>query len=215
MASRNESGTRARGGAVMNTPSALHVAALRQCLHTLEAELGVVEGWGATLAEHLPGGARLLVAGNGGSAAQAQHLTAEIVGRFGMDRPPFSAIALHADTSSLTAIGNDYGFEEIFARQISAHGRRGDFLLTLSTSGSSPNLVAALGAAQSAGVRAWALTGAGPNRMMDVADHAVAIRSHDTTILQEIHLVAIHVLCASFEEALSAASNGQREILGL
>ncbi|CAM5680972.1 D-sedoheptulose 7-phosphate isomerase OS=Streptomyces griseomycini OX=66895 GN=FHS37_002862 PE=4 SV=1 [Streptomyces griseomycini] len=107
----------------------------------------------------LGGGGRLLAAGNGGSAAQAQHLTAEIVGRYRDDRPPFSAIALHADTSSTTAIANDYGVDEVFARQVRAHGREGDVLMLLSTTGASANLLSAADAARAAGVRVWALTG--------------------------------------------------------
>lgn len=104
------------------------------------------------------------MAGNGGSAAEAQHLTAELVGKLHDDRQPLSAIALHAETSALTAIANDYGYTDVYARQVRAHGRPGDVLLLLSTSGTSPNLVAAAQAARDVGVTTWALTGAAPIR---------------------------------------------------
>ena len=106
-----------------------------------------------------------MAAGNGGSAAQAQHLTAELVGRFGAERRALSAIALHAETSSLTAVGNGYGFEEIFARQVRAHGRRGDVLVVLSTSGSSANLPAAAREARTTGMHTWVLTWPLPNEL--------------------------------------------------
>src|SRR3954470_3751889 len=115
------------------------------------------------LAATLSGGGRLLALGNGGSAAQAQHLSAEIVGRYRDDRPPYSAIALCTEGAALTAIGNDYGVEHMFARQVAGHGRPGDILLALSTSGGSPNVLAALAAATTARMTTLALTGAAPN----------------------------------------------------
>ncbi|MDQ4130592.1 MAG: SIS domain-containing protein, partial [Actinomycetota bacterium] len=121
-----------------------HVGALIDTLGHILTELPVLEGWGRELAHILRSGGRLLAVGNGGSAAQAQHLTAELVGRYRDDRRPFSAISLHADTSSLTAIANDYGIEAAFARQVVAHGREGDVLIALSTSGHSRNVVAAV-----------------------------------------------------------------------
>jgi D-sedoheptulose 7-phosphate isomerase len=190
---------------VIKTAS-LRVAALRACLTSMEPELGTVESWGTDLARRLPGGGRLLVAGNGGSAAQAQHLTAEIVGRFRNDRPPFSAIALHAETSTVTAVGNDYGFDQVFARQVVAHGRRGDVLLVLSTSGASPNLVTAVTAARAEGLGTWAMTGPPPNPIAGVVDEVVAIRSNDPATVQEAHLVAIHVLCACFDSEVTATA---------
>src|SRR5690606_34246671 len=112
----------------------------------LRAQVPLVEGWGRELAARLASGSRLLAAGNGGSAAQAQHLTAELVGRYRDERAPLSAIALHAETSALTAIVNDYGIDEMFARQVRAHGRPGDVLVVMSTSGRSPNMLAAAAA---------------------------------------------------------------------
>ena len=139
-----------------------HLGGLRATLDGLAGESGRIERWGVDLATRLSRGSRLLAAGNGGSAAEAQHLTAELVGRYRGEREPLSAIALHADTSAITALGNDYGYEEVFARQVRAHGRPGDVLMLLSTSGRSPNLVAAAEAAgRSLGLTVWALTGPG------------------------------------------------------
>ncbi len=111
--------------------------------------------WGQHLATILTSGGRLLIAGNGGSAAEAQHLSAELVGRYRHERRPLPVMALHADTSTLTAISNDYGYEQSFARQVSAHGRPADVLLTLSTSGRSPNILTAIAAARAQGLSTW------------------------------------------------------------
>ncbi len=161
--------------------------------------------WGHRLAAVLPAGGRLLAAGNGGSAAQAQHLTAELVGRYREERPAYSAIALHAETSSLTAIGNDYGFEQVFARQVAAHGRDGDVLVLLSTSGRSGNLLSAAMTARAAGMEVWALTGAAPNPLAEAADQALCIDAASTATVQEAHLVAVHLLCESFDAALASS----------
>ncbi|MBQ0977053.1 MULTISPECIES: SIS domain-containing protein [Micromonospora] len=161
--------------------------------------------WGADLAHRLAGGGRLLVAGNGGSAAEAQHLTAELVGKLHHDRQPLSAIALHAETSALTAIANDYGYTDVYARQVRAHGRPGDVLLLLSTSGSSANLITAALAAREAGLTSWALTGATPNPLADACDEVLAVASPDTQVVQELHLVTSHLLCEYLEQELPAA----------
>jgi rfaE bifunctional protein nucleotidyltransferase chain/domain len=158
--------------------------------------------WGSELAAALSGGARLLIAGNGGSAAQAQHLSAELVGRFGTDRRPLSAIALHADTSSMTAIGNDFGFAQVYSRQVAAHGRAGDVLLVLSTSGRSRNLLQAVSQARTMGVRTWAWTGPAPNPLADASDDHLSVDA-GTCATQECHLVAIHLLCAAVDEAFA------------
>ncbi|WP_433554629.1 D-sedoheptulose-7-phosphate isomerase [Micromonospora zamorensis] len=161
--------------------------------------------WGADLAHRLAGGGRLLVAGNGGSAAEAQHLTAELVGKLHHDRQPLSAIALHAETSALTAIANDYGYTDVYARQVRAHGRPGDVLLLLSTSGTSANLVTAALAAREVGLTSWALTGAAPNPLADACDEVLAVASPDTQVVQELHLVTSHLLCEYLEQELPAA----------
>lgn len=158
--------------------------------------------WAGHLAGVLDSGGRLLVAGNGGSAAEAQHLTAELVGRFQSDRRPLSAIPLHADTSSLTAIGNDYGAEEVFARQVRAHGRPGDVLVVMSTSGRSANVLAAVRAARQLSLTTWALTGPTPNPLAEACDDAVDVPAGDPATVQEIHLVAVHMLCAALDRVL-------------
>jgi len=165
---------------------------------------GVLSRWGHRLAHRLSGGGRLLAAGNGGSAAQAQHLTSELVGRFVADREPFSAIALHAETSALTAIGNDYGYGQVFARQVRAHGRPGDVLLLLSSSGRSENVLAAAAAARTAGLAVWAMTGPAPNPLASACDEALAVACHDVGHVQEMHLIAVHLLCEALESALAS-----------
>jgi len=183
---------------------AQHLVHLRAGLRSLEQQAPTVEAWGRELAGLLADGHRLLAAGNGGSAAEAQHLTAELVGRFeAPDRPPLSAIALHAETSTVTAIGNDFGSDEVFARQVRAHGRPGDVLLLLSTSGSSANLLTAAAAARSADVQVWALTGPRPNPLAAAADRAITVQSPAPTAVQEVHLVAVHALCSAVEHHLA------------
>ena len=145
-------------------------------------------------------GGRLLAAGNGGSAAEAQHLTAELVGRFRADRRPFSAICLSAETSSVTAIVNDYGADEMFARQVEAHGRAGDVLVLLSTSGRSPNVVAAAERGRELGLHVWAMTGPAPNPLAAACDDALCVDAPSTATVQEFHLVALHLLCAAVDE---------------
>ncbi|HYH48142.1 MAG TPA: D-glycero-beta-D-manno-heptose 1-phosphate adenylyltransferase [Acidimicrobiia bacterium] len=181
-----------------------HLAALASPLAELSAEVDRLERWGRHLASVLTAGGRLLALGNGGSAAQAQHLTSELVGRYRDDRPPFSAIALHAESSSLTAIANDYGYEEALARQVRAHGRPGDVLVALSTSGRSPNVLAAVAAARELGIVVWALTGPAPNPLQQAADDALSVDAATPTA-QEVHQIAVHLLCAAFEHAVTPA----------
>ena len=203
-----------RGAAEVVSPDACthltgqeHVTSLTAALHSVTAQLDALDGWGRLLAGVLcgPGRGRLLAAGNGGSAAQAQHLTAELVGRYRADRPPFSAICLTAETSSLTAIANDYPADELFARQVEAHGRAGDVLVLLSTSGRSPNALAAARRAHDCGLTVLALTGPAPNPLAATADEAVCIDSAWTATVQECHLVALHLVCAAFDAAVLAS----------
>ncbi|HEX2028360.1 MAG TPA: SIS domain-containing protein [Nitriliruptorales bacterium] len=194
----------------MNSPQPLlhghaHIHALVAALADLADEVDRVERWGRQLAALLQPGARLLACGNGGSAAEAQHLTAELVGRYRDDRPPLSAIALHAETSSLTAIANDYGDEEAFARQVAAHGRAGDVLVALSTSGRSSNVLAAVRRARELGLRTWAMTGPPPNPLARLCDEAIAVAAPSTATVQEAHLVLVHLLCAAVDVALGVA----------
>lgn len=180
-----------------------HLAALRRALAALEPEVPTLEAWGARLARVLLHGGRLLAAGNGGSAAQAQHLTSELVGRYVDERPPLSAIALHAESSSLTAIANDYGAAAAYARQVRAHGRPGDVLLALSTSGRSSNVLTCAEEALDGRLTVWALTGSLPNPLAALADEAVAVEARETATVQEVHQVAVHLLCAAVDRAVA------------
>jgi D-sedoheptulose 7-phosphate isomerase len=181
-----------------------HVDRLAAALPALRAAAPTLARWGADLAGRLLAGSRLLAAGNGGSAAEAQHLTAELVGRFDGERRALSAIALHADSSAVTAIGNDYGYAEVYARQVRAHARPGDVVLLFSTSGRSPNLVAAAAAAAAAGATSWAVTGPGPNPLADACDGAVCLPG-DAATVQECHLAALHMLCRAVDATVRAA----------
>ncbi|GGS61074.1 D-sedoheptulose-7-phosphate isomerase [Streptomyces cinerochromogenes] len=195
----------------MNTATGTtHCDDLAKALEAFREHGPLLERWGTELARRLGSGARLLVAGNGGSAAQAQHLTAELVGRYRDDRPPFSAVALHADTSSTTAIANDYGVQEVFARQTAAHGRPGDVLLLLSTSGASANLLTAADAAHRLGMTVWALTGRAPNPLQLGADDALCADAPVAATVQELHLVAVHMLCEAFDQAVERGEAGHR-----
>jgi D-sedoheptulose 7-phosphate isomerase len=188
-----------------------HLAALAEALAGFESEVDRIEGWGRHLARVLLSGGRLLAAGNGGSAAHAQHLTSELVGRYRDDRPAFSALALHAEGSSLTAITNDYGAEEAFARQVRAHGRPGDVLVALSTSGGSPNVLAAAAAALQCEMTVWALTGRYPNPLARLAHDALCIPAPATATVQEVHQVAVHLICAAVDAAVGVSSPAARE----
>ncbi|HEV7828845.1 MAG TPA: SIS domain-containing protein [Pseudonocardiaceae bacterium] len=184
-----------------------HFIALRIALARIEDSAGSrIESWGRHLAGVLDGGGRLLACGNGGSAAEAQHLTGELVGRFRHERRPLSAIALHADTSALTAISNDYGGHESFARQVFAHGRSGDVLIALSTSGVSRNVVSAAKAAHEVGMTAWALTGPAPNTLAALCDDAIAVEAPSAATVQEIHLAIVHALCISIDDTLGVVA---------
>nr|WP_242535082.1 D-sedoheptulose 7-phosphate isomerase [Roseococcus suduntuyensis] len=150
----------------------------------------------------LQGGRKLLLCGNGGSAADAQHWAAELVGRFLHDRPPLPAIALTTDSSALTCIGNDYGFDQVFARQVAALGQGGDVLFALSTSGNSANVLAALEAARARGMVCVGFTGARGGRMGALCDHLLRVPSTETARVQEGHEALGHALCGAIEAAL-------------
>jgi D-sedoheptulose 7-phosphate isomerase len=179
-----------------------HLAALATAATRNTAAAETVHAWGLHLAAVLEGGGRLLACGNGGSAAEAQHLTGELVGRFRQDRRPYAGIALHADTSAGTAILNDYGLDELYARQVRAHGRPGDVLVALSTSGTSSNVLAAAKAAQDVGVTVWSLTGPAPNPLAAISDDAVCVEAPTMATVQEIHLSLVHALCLALDHAL-------------
>lgn len=183
-----------------------HLAELTTALNAFGPAADLAHQWGTQVAATFRSGGRLLAAGNGGSAAQAQHLTAELVGRFRFDRQPLSAICLSAETSSLTAIMNDYPPEELFARQVQAHSRPGDVVVLLSTSGTSANVVAAAARARELGVTVLALTGPRPNKLAALADEALCVDARYTATVQELHLVALHMLCAGVDEQLGLPS---------
>src|SRR4051812_22837219 len=179
-----------------------HLAALRGPLAALDGELARLDRWGRQLAAVLLGGGRLLAAGNGGSASQAQHLTSELVGRYRDERVPLSAIALCTEGPAVTAIGNDYGLAEMFARQVRAHGRPGDVLVALSTSGRSPNVLGAVEAAGAGGMTTWALAGRPGSPLALACDDALCVDSPHTATIQEVHLIAIHLLCEALDASI-------------
>jgi len=147
-------------------------------------------------------GRKTLLAGNGGSAADAQHIAAELVARFYLDRPGLASIALTTDTSILTAIGNDFGYEAVFSRQVQAHGAEGDVFLAISTSGNSRSILAALAVCKEKGIRTVGLTGATGGAMAERCDICIRVPSTDTPRIQESHILIGHILCCLVEEAL-------------
>jgi len=157
----------------------------------------------------LRAGGKILSCGNGGSAADAQHFAAELVNRFERERPPLAAVALTTDTSNLTSIANDYGFEQVFEKQLRALGRKGDVLLAISTSGNSPSVLAAMRAARELGVRSVALTGRGGGKMsalLGPEDVQVCVPHDRTMRIQEVHLLALHCLCDGIDFQLFGAN---------
>lgn len=150
-------------------------------------------------------GGKILLAGNGGSAADAQHIAGEFVSRFAFDRPGLPAIALTTDTSILTAIGNDYGYEKLFARQVQAHGQKGDVFIGYSTSGKSPNILMAMKEARERGLITVGLTGNRGGPMLELCDHLLEVPSSQTPKIQEGHLVMGHIICGLVESAIFRA----------
>jgi D-sedoheptulose 7-phosphate isomerase len=186
-------------------PIAAHLevslAALQRATHD-EDLLDVAHNIAAAIIAALRSGNKLLIIGNGGSAADAQHIAAEIVGRYKRDRPGYAALALTTDTSALTSIANDYGFEQVFARQIEGLGKRGDVLLALSTSGKSPNILAALRLARERGLVTVGFTGTKGENLRAMCDHLLVSPSDDTPVIQQIHLAVAHGICDEIEQAL-------------
>jgi D-sedoheptulose 7-phosphate isomerase len=158
---------------------------------------------GLRLAESLRGGGKVLAFGNGGSAADAQHFAAELVGRFLRERAAWPALALTTDTSALTAVANDLGYENVFRRQVEAHGRKGDVAVGITTSGRSPNVLAALRLARERGLVTIGLTGNGGGEVGVLVDHLIDVPHRETARIQEVHVMVIHVLCQVVEEELA------------
>lgn len=167
-----------------------------------DAHAGLLVKVGLRIAECLRGGGRVLAFGNGGSAADAQHLAGELVGRFQRDRAALSAIALTTDPSVVTAIGNDMGYEAVFRRQVEAHGRPGDVAVGITTSGRSPNVVQALQLARERGLVTVGLTGNGGGRLAGLVEYLIDVPPAETARIQEVHAMVVHVLCQVVEEAM-------------
>lgn len=186
-------------------PPLAHLQALQVALEHLVADAERIDRLGRQLARAFRRGHRLLAVGNGGSAAQAGHLTAELVGRYVTDRLPLPAITLGADTATLTALGNDFGIAELFARQVRAQGRPGDVLVAFSTSGASENVLAATRTALRLGMRTVGFTGRLPNPLASLCCDVVAADAATTATVQEVHQVALHLLCGGIDAELSSA----------
>jgi D-sedoheptulose 7-phosphate isomerase len=167
-----------------------------------------VEQAGALCVAALTGNHKILLAGNGGSAADSQHIAAELVSRLNYDRPGLAAVALTTDTSALTAIGNDYGYERVFARQLEAIGQKGDVLIALSTSGNSPNILQALEAARSKGISTIGMTGKAGGKMAGLCDILLKMPSTHTPNIQECHIMFGHIICQIIEDTIFGAEYG-------
>ena len=193
-------------------PIATHLevslAALQRATHD-KALLDVARKIAAAIITALRSGNKLLIIGNGGSAADAQHIAAEIVGRYKQDRPGHAALALTTDTSALTSIANDYGFEQVFARQVEGLGRRGDVLLALSTSGKSPNILAALRLAREHGLVTVGFTGVKGENLRALCHYLLVAPSDDTPVIQQIHLAVAHGICDEIEQAMMRGPPGK------
>jgi D-sedoheptulose 7-phosphate isomerase len=187
---------------------AASIAVKRQFLReNLDTLVQVVE----TIAAALQVGSKLLLFGNGGSAADAQHIAAEFVNRFKMERPPLPAIALTTDSSALTSIANDYGYAEVFAKQVRALGRRGDVAIAISTSGNAVNVVRAVAACRRIGVRTVALTGGSGGKLAGVADLVLRVwGTTDTARIQETHILVGHVICEQVDVRLFGGGSRKR-----
>ena len=184
------------------TRIAAEIATIAANFARLAAQAPSIAAAAEAMIKSLRAGGKIMLCGNGGSAADAQHLAAELVGRYLKDRAPLAALALTVDTSALTAIANDYAFEEVFARQIAGLGRPGDLLLALSTSGDSANVLAAVAAARANGIATVALTGAGGGRLAPLADLAIRVPAARSNAVQELHIAVGHILCGIVEDAL-------------
>lgn len=191
----------ARGAALLRSGIDEHMDVFRR----LAALTTVIEEGAHLIQTTLSCGGKLMLCGNGGSAADSQHIAAELAGRFVKDRRPLAAVALSTDSSALTSIANDYSFDEVFSRQVMALGRRGDCLLGISTSGNSRNVIRAADAARSAGIQVIGLLGRDGGALRALCDVAIVVPSSTTARIQEAHIFIGHTLCALVEEALGLA----------
>jgi D-sedoheptulose 7-phosphate isomerase len=176
--------------------------AVKEAFLADEANLDLLNRVAAELIAAYRAGKKTLIAGNGGSAADAQHIAAEFVSRFYFDRPALPSIALTTDTSALTAIGNDYGFEHLFSRQLEANGCSGDIYIAISTSGNSKNVLKSLESAKKLGIKTVGLTGRSGGKMKEMVDYCICVPSDETPRIQETHILIGHILCAAVEKEL-------------
>jgi D-sedoheptulose 7-phosphate isomerase len=197
------------------TLSAVLRESARIKLELAEAQAGAILEVIDAVVAALARGNTVFFFGNGGSAADSQHLAAELVGRFTLERRPLPALALTTDTSILTSIGNDYGFDQIFLRQIQGLGRAGDVAIGLSTSGNSPNVLKAIAAARAGGMVTVALTGQGGGKLADHVDFCLRVPSKDTARIQESHITIGHLLCQGVDEALADGRIARETVSGL
>ena len=177
-----------------------HIAAVQ----ALTAKWALIAQIASAVAASLRKGGRVLICGNGGSAADSQHIAAELVGRLKLERRALSALALTTDTSVLTSLSNDYSYDAVFARQVEAHGRSGDVLIGFSTSGSSPNVLNALAKARELGLTTIGFLGRDGGAMKPACDMALVVEGTDTPRIQEIHILAAHIVCGLVEDSLAA-----------
>ena len=174
----------------------------KQVLDKTLALADVVAAAAETMSKALAAGGRVFFCGNGGSAADAQHLAAELSGRYLIDRRPLDGVALHCNTSAMTAISNDYSFCDVFARQLEAHGRKGDVLVAISTSGNSANIIKAIEKAQNIGVAVIGMTGADGGEMKDIVNVLINVPSDSTPRIQEMHILVGHTMCEIVERSM-------------
>lgn len=172
----------------------------------LQSQSDIIARAAGCVGESLRGGGTVFFCGNGGSAADSQHLAAELVGRYKCERASLSAVALTVDSSALTAIANDYGYDEVFARQLSGLGRAGDILVAISTSGNSPNVIKALECARAKGIASIGLSGEGGGRMACYCDILIAVPHRDTNHIQEMHIAIGHMICDLVESEFVGGS---------
>lgn len=185
-----------------------HLAVVKR-LKEDEKLLGKIEQAAQIIAQTYEAGGKLLICGNGGSAADSQHIAAELVGRFAMERKPLNAEALTVNTSSLTAIGNDYGYDAVFSRQVEARGRAGDVLIGISTSGGSRNVINAIKVAKENEIKTVGFTGeAGRSEICALSDICIAVPSKSTPRIQEAHILIAHMICEHVEKALFENPSG-------
>src|SRR5271156_3752375 len=164
--------------------------------------VSLIAGVSELLVDTVDKGNKVLLFGNGGSAADAQHIVAEFVGRFAFDRPPLPALALSVNTSCVTAIGNDYGFDLVFSRQVEALGRKGDVAIGISTSGNSTNVLCGMSASRKLGLHTIALTGCSGGKLKDTADYCLCAPSNETPRIQECHILLGHIICELVEQTI-------------